>query len=97
MTIAPHLDPAREPASDTEQKQIALSYLLEAWSEARHAGLAVQRTLRARHHLRRGCDRQICRRTPRAHPEWRIFRAHLAPVASGCSNRPTLEPPAFAP
>ena len=33
MTVAPHLDPAREPASDTEQKQIALSYVLEAWHE----------------------------------------------------------------
>ena len=39
MTIAPHLNPAREPASDTEQKQIALSYLLEAWHEARHEGV----------------------------------------------------------
>jgi len=39
MTIAPNLDPAREPASDTEQKQIALSYLLEAWHEARHEGV----------------------------------------------------------
>jgi hypothetical protein len=39
MTIAPNLNPAREPASDTEQKQIALSYLLEAWSEARLEGV----------------------------------------------------------
>jgi len=39
MTFAPHLNPAREPASDTEQKQIALSYLLEAWNEARHEGV----------------------------------------------------------
>jgi hypothetical protein len=39
MSIAPHIDPAREPASDTEQKQIALSFLLEAWSEARMEGV----------------------------------------------------------
>ena len=39
MTIAPNLNPAREPASDTEQKQIALSYLLEAWHEARLEGV----------------------------------------------------------
>src|SRR5947209_20400607 len=39
MTVAPHLDPAREPASDTEQKQIALSYVLEAWHEARLEGV----------------------------------------------------------
>ena len=39
MTIAPNLDAAREVASDTEQKQIALSYLLEAWSEARLEGV----------------------------------------------------------
>jgi hypothetical protein len=39
MTIAQHVDAAHEPASDTEQKQIALSYLLEAWSEARLEGV----------------------------------------------------------
>jgi hypothetical protein len=39
MSIAPQIDPGREPASDTEQKQIALSYLLEAWSEARLEGV----------------------------------------------------------
>src|ERR1044071_1783369 len=39
MTIAPNLDPAREVASDTEQKQIALGYLLEAWHEARLEGV----------------------------------------------------------
>jgi hypothetical protein len=39
MTIAPNLNPAREPASDIEQKQIALGYLLEAWSEARLEGV----------------------------------------------------------
>jgi len=39
MTIAPRVDSAREPGSDIEQKQIALSYLLEAWSEARLDGV----------------------------------------------------------
>src|SRR3954464_13070611 len=39
MSIAPRLDPAREPVSDLEQKQIALGYLLEAWSEARIDGV----------------------------------------------------------
>jgi hypothetical protein len=39
MTIAPNVNAAREPASDTEQKQIALSYLLEAWHEARLEGV----------------------------------------------------------
>lgn len=39
MSIAPRIDPAREPISDTEQKQIALSYLHEAWGEARLDGV----------------------------------------------------------
>ena len=39
MSIAPRMDPAREPVSDTEQKQIALSYLHEAWGEARLDGV----------------------------------------------------------
>ena len=39
MTIAPNVNAAPEPASDTEQKQIALSYLLEAWHEARLEGV----------------------------------------------------------
>jgi len=39
MSIAPRTDPAREPVSDTEQKQIALGYLLEAWHEARLEGV----------------------------------------------------------
>ena len=39
MGIAPRLDPARQPVSDTEQKQIALSYLHEAWGEARLDGV----------------------------------------------------------
>ena len=32
-------DTAREPVSDHEQKQIALSYLHEAWAEARLDGV----------------------------------------------------------
>ena len=32
-------NPAREPASDHEQKQIALTYLHEAWGEARLDGV----------------------------------------------------------
>ncbi len=39
MSIAPRLNPAREPVSDHEQKQIALSYLHEAWGEARLDGV----------------------------------------------------------
>ena len=39
MSIAPRVDTARGPVSDHEQKQIALSYLLEAWSEARLDGV----------------------------------------------------------
>ena len=39
MSIAPRTDAARGLASDTEQKQIALSYLFEAWSEARLDGV----------------------------------------------------------
>ena len=39
MSIAPRTDPAREPVSDTEQKQIALGYLLEAWHEAQLEGV----------------------------------------------------------
>jgi hypothetical protein len=31
--------PAREPMPDHEQKQAALSYLNEAWAEARHDGV----------------------------------------------------------
>jgi hypothetical protein len=30
---------ARDPLSDNEQKQAALSYLNEAWAEARHDGV----------------------------------------------------------
>jgi len=39
MSIAPRVERAPEPVSDNEQKQIALSYLLEAWSEARLDGV----------------------------------------------------------
>ena len=39
MTIAPRTNPAHDPASDHEQKQIALSYLHEAWGEARLDGV----------------------------------------------------------
>ncbi len=39
MSIAPRIDPVREPVSDHEQKQIALSYLFEAWNEARLEGV----------------------------------------------------------
>jgi hypothetical protein len=31
--------PARDPLPDAEQKQTALSYLNEAWAEARHEGV----------------------------------------------------------
>ena len=31
--------PAREPLPDHEQKQTALSYINEAWAEARHEGV----------------------------------------------------------
>jgi hypothetical protein len=37
MSIAPRIEPARVPVS--EQKQIALSYLHEAWGEARLDGV----------------------------------------------------------
>lgn len=39
MSIAPRVNPAREPVSDHEQKRIALSYLHEAWGEARLDGV----------------------------------------------------------
>jgi hypothetical protein len=32
-------NPARDPLPDQEQKQAALSYLNEAWAEARHDGV----------------------------------------------------------
>ena len=33
------LSPARDPLPDNEQKQAALSYLNEAWADARHDGV----------------------------------------------------------
>ncbi len=39
MSIAPRTDTAREPVSDNEQKQIALTYLHEAWGEAKLDGV----------------------------------------------------------
>jgi hypothetical protein len=33
------LDPVRGPLPDNEQKQAALSYLNEAWADARHDGV----------------------------------------------------------
>jgi hypothetical protein len=39
MSHPVHLSIAREPLPDHEQKQAALSYLNEAWAEARHDGV----------------------------------------------------------
>jgi hypothetical protein len=39
MSISARVHPVRESVPDHEQKQIALSYLLEAWSEARLDGV----------------------------------------------------------
>ena len=39
MTMAPRANSAYELASDQEQKQIALTYLHEAWGEARLDGV----------------------------------------------------------
>ena len=39
MSIAPRVHPARGLISDHEQKQLALSYLHEAWGEARLDGV----------------------------------------------------------
>jgi len=39
MTMATNLWPAREPASEHEQKRLALGYLQDAWTEARHDGV----------------------------------------------------------
>jgi hypothetical protein len=39
MTTAQSVNPAKESVSESEQKQIALSYLYEAWSEARLDGV----------------------------------------------------------
>ena len=39
MSTAPRVDTAKEPVSDLEQKQVALSYLHEALTEARLDGV----------------------------------------------------------
>lgn len=39
MSLPFHFEPAREPLPDHEQKQAAVSYLNEAWAEARHEGV----------------------------------------------------------
>jgi hypothetical protein len=39
MSIATRVNPSRDQASELEQKQIALSYLHEAWGEARLEGV----------------------------------------------------------
>jgi hypothetical protein len=39
MTFAPYSDDAKVSLGDQEQKQAALSYLCEAWAEARHDGV----------------------------------------------------------
>jgi hypothetical protein len=39
MNTAQGVNRAKEPVSESEQKQIALSYLYEAWSEARLDGV----------------------------------------------------------
>lgn len=39
MTRPPPFIAARAPLPDHEQKQVALSYLNEAWAEARHDGI----------------------------------------------------------
>lgn len=39
MSIAARIESVSEPISDIEQKQIALSYLTEAWGEARLDGV----------------------------------------------------------
>jgi len=39
MSMATNLWPAREPVPDHEQKQLALGYIQDAWTEARHEGI----------------------------------------------------------
>ncbi|MGO4716296.1 hypothetical protein [Bradyrhizobium sp. 2TAF24] len=39
MSHLPSFTTARDPLPDHEQKQAALSYLNEAWAEARHDGI----------------------------------------------------------
>ena len=39
MSTAQSVNQAKDPVSESEQKQIALSYLFEAWNEARLDGV----------------------------------------------------------
>jgi hypothetical protein len=39
MTTATHISAARDAAADHEQKRLALGYLQDAWTEARHDGV----------------------------------------------------------
>ena len=39
MTTATQILPARDASADHEQKRLALGYLQEAWTEARHDGI----------------------------------------------------------
>jgi hypothetical protein len=39
MRTATHISAARETVPDHEQKQLALGYLQEAWTDARHDGV----------------------------------------------------------
>jgi len=39
MKLATNRWPARDPAPDHEQKRLALGYLQDAWTEARHDGI----------------------------------------------------------
>ena len=39
MTIATQIPAAREGVADHEQKRLALGYLQDAWTEARHDGI----------------------------------------------------------
>jgi hypothetical protein len=39
MSMATNLWPARDPVPDHEQKRLALGYLQDAWTEARHDGI----------------------------------------------------------
>jgi hypothetical protein len=39
MRMATHILAARDPLADDEQKRLALGYLQDAWTEARHEGI----------------------------------------------------------
>lgn len=39
MRMAPNRWPVREPVAEHEQKRVALGYLQDAWTEARHDGI----------------------------------------------------------